>query len=387
MATEEDSSSSNLPNDIVQVILSRLPVKPLLRFKTVSKSWNTMISDIAFIRMHLQQSEHSDTHNRFLHTHRLVNPRSLDKHISFVDRYMLGNPRNREIVFSLARVESRKFQYEEKLEYPRGWEDVLCTCQGVTLLSNYSYETYMLWNPSTRTESMFSFPYKFDQKYKNRFESYPVKYGLCHDPTIDDFKVVITSEQMDSGMDSDSGIFVDGAIYWVGMIDGYYRYNREIIYFDPRDDDFKILQKPPKNVKESEEFSLICLRGCLCLYYYSITSDYTMDDTMDGIVDDTMDTYKIWIKEKGRDKNSWNKLMTIENVEPTTVWFTPLCLLENNTILIRLDTRLVVYSPCTKTFEEFDEENPLSEVRLFPCLQSLLSPLENFRPKRNRLRT
>ncbi|XP_030462549.1 F-box/kelch-repeat protein At3g23880-like [Syzygium oleosum] len=45
----------NLPHDVVLEILKRLPVKPLMRFKCVSKSWRCMIEDPDFMAMHLKQ--------------------------------------------------------------------------------------------------------------------------------------------------------------------------------------------------------------------------------------------------------------------------------------------------------------------------------------------
>lgn len=45
--------TGSLPLDIISYILSRLPVKSLLRFKCVSKSWCSLISYPQFIRMNL----------------------------------------------------------------------------------------------------------------------------------------------------------------------------------------------------------------------------------------------------------------------------------------------------------------------------------------------
>ncbi|XP_047057886.1 putative F-box protein At2g02030 [Lolium rigidum] len=47
---------AELLDELVTEILLRLPVKSLLRFKSVSKAWRAIISDPFFIRSHLQQS-------------------------------------------------------------------------------------------------------------------------------------------------------------------------------------------------------------------------------------------------------------------------------------------------------------------------------------------
>ena len=46
-------SSERLPHDVVFDILSRLTVKSLMRFRWVSKSWNSIITDPIFITKHL----------------------------------------------------------------------------------------------------------------------------------------------------------------------------------------------------------------------------------------------------------------------------------------------------------------------------------------------
>ncbi|CAN1237524.1 F-box only protein 8 [Linum grandiflorum] len=56
-------SSSHLPLDIVIDILSRLPVKTLIRFKCVSKHWNDIISSSPYlVSMHLARNQPSANH-------------------------------------------------------------------------------------------------------------------------------------------------------------------------------------------------------------------------------------------------------------------------------------------------------------------------------------
>ncbi|XP_051230237.1 putative F-box/kelch-repeat protein At1g12870 [Lolium perenne] len=58
-----------MPDDLVSEILVRLPVKPLLRFKSVCKAWHATISSRSFTSTHLQRavSDHQ-RHPRFLLT-------------------------------------------------------------------------------------------------------------------------------------------------------------------------------------------------------------------------------------------------------------------------------------------------------------------------------
>ncbi|XP_028774126.1 F-box/kelch-repeat protein At3g23880-like [Neltuma alba] len=57
--------SSNLPGDLMMEIMMRLPIKSLLRFKCVAKSWYALITDSSFITKQLEYSN-SITKNRCL---------------------------------------------------------------------------------------------------------------------------------------------------------------------------------------------------------------------------------------------------------------------------------------------------------------------------------
>ncbi|KAL6142576.1 hypothetical protein ACLB2K_060855 [Fragaria x ananassa] len=60
-------------------VLSRLPPKSLVRFKCVSKSWDTIINDPSFVAEHLSISRHNDfaSATRVLVRHTLFKDRSI----------------------------------------------------------------------------------------------------------------------------------------------------------------------------------------------------------------------------------------------------------------------------------------------------------------------
>ncbi|MCH86246.1 F-box protein [Trifolium medium] len=45
-----------IPDELITEVLSFLPVKSLMRLKCLNKSWKTLISDPAFIKLHLKRS-------------------------------------------------------------------------------------------------------------------------------------------------------------------------------------------------------------------------------------------------------------------------------------------------------------------------------------------
>ncbi|EYU45821.1 hypothetical protein MIMGU_mgv1a018994mg [Erythranthe guttata] len=130
---------------IIEIVLLKLPVKSPLRFKTVCTSWETMISDPVFTHIHLVSS------NKW---------------------------------FSLYKLKGGKIHADRVSENPSGTIVVLCECNGMLLLTDCSgvnnNNNYALWNPLTRRVRIF------DDQYGSI-----VNYGLCYDPIIDDFKVVV----------------------------------------------------------------------------------------------------------------------------------------------------------------------------------------------------
>ena len=60
MRSEKKPWSPLLYDELIEEILSRLPVKPLIQFKYVCKGWNSLMSDPYFIKLHLSKSAAKD---------------------------------------------------------------------------------------------------------------------------------------------------------------------------------------------------------------------------------------------------------------------------------------------------------------------------------------
>ncbi|EYU40744.1 hypothetical protein MIMGU_mgv1a0188462mg, partial [Erythranthe guttata] len=247
-----DDNKSHVPPEIIEIILSKLSVKSLHRFKS---SWNTIITDPIFIQNHIQKSKHSNSHNLFLSRVRSSSP----------------------IRFSVVKFDDKKFQtLPVVIEAPFGCGLVLCFCDGILLLTNHSYQRLVLWNPSTRTA----------EKLWHRNSCSKASFGLCRDPNTDDFKVVVADwyhysvyscknkswimltknyEIESTGLGlmnrNPKGLCVNGASYWVWSFENA----TKIMYYDPRDDKFKMLDKP-KKIDDRKLIFLVNLRGSLCLY-------------------------------------------------------------------------------------------------------------------------
>jgi len=62
----EKKTLLHLPHELIIEILLRLPVKSLIRFKCVSKSWFCLISDPHFANSHFQLTAPTHTHRILL---------------------------------------------------------------------------------------------------------------------------------------------------------------------------------------------------------------------------------------------------------------------------------------------------------------------------------
>ncbi|XP_012833504.1 PREDICTED: F-box/kelch-repeat protein At3g06240-like [Erythranthe guttata] len=364
-ANHSEQVSTYLPLHVIEIILLNLPAKSLLRFKAVSKSWNTTISDPVFVQNHLHQSKASNSRNLFLCKCKSI--------FSCYDSKK----------FSLARVDQdRRLRTLQVVEIPCGfYRLVLCYCDGVLLLTSAderrSGVEFVLWNPSTRTQTIFRLPFELSTDFKC--------YGLCHDPGIGDFKVVVIcsnhyavyscknkawTRKKEFGdtfrVAYHPGVFVDGVVYWLMMEKDERRF--KLTYFDPRDDEFKMPNDEQGIFEVQRPTYMIDFGGRLCVYIY---------EQRDKVV-------HIWIKGKGLDNNSWKELITVENVERFASYFVPMCFVENK-IVIRLDgTTIVAYNPSEKTFEEFEDIKHYFDFLSVPYVESLISPNTFFRPKRKR---
>ncbi|PIA50002.1 hypothetical protein AQUCO_01300619v1 [Aquilegia coerulea] len=123
-----NSMSIVLPDEIIEDILSRLPVKSLLRFRCVSKSWCAIIRNPYFVKMH---------HDRFHENNNLV--------------FLKGGIRNVNKLYLLNYEEVNNSLVE--LSRPSEMPDIpiitTCSCNGLICIEDVR-GTLWIWNPSTR---------------------------------------------------------------------------------------------------------------------------------------------------------------------------------------------------------------------------------------------
>ncbi|CAA3030594.1 F-box kelch-repeat At3g23880-like [Olea europaea subsp. europaea] len=159
----------HIPRDVIIEILSRLPVKSLLRFKCVCKSWRSIITGHSFIYEHLNMA--------------LVDCKRARLLIMHID------PHTRATVFSLFTNEQLKAPKNLRFHTkPQGHFRIMGPCHGLFCLYDY-YENFFLWNPATREiKDMPKTPIRLSREFVHKPNN--ALYGFGFDLKTRDYKVV-----------------------------------------------------------------------------------------------------------------------------------------------------------------------------------------------------
>ncbi|OIS98469.1 f-boxkelch-repeat protein [Nicotiana attenuata] len=160
--------SFEIPIELIIEILSRLPVKSLLRFKCVSKSWLFLISSPEFAYTHLGIAANSKEYTQ----HSVILK-------SYPPDFKLKNCSLSSLLYGSV---TEAFDLSYPMKKPCGYVRIVGCVNGlVCLVIEQKY--FLLWNPSIR---------KF-KKLPDPRGGYYIMYGFGYDELHDDYKVVVIS--------------------------------------------------------------------------------------------------------------------------------------------------------------------------------------------------
>ncbi|KAL7148368.1 hypothetical protein ABFS83_06G173600 [Erythranthe nasuta] len=265
------------PEEIIAEILSRLPVKSLLKFRCVSKSWRSLISYKHFIKSHLQISRKDTNFTRHW----------------IIQTFLFENPIRKQSLKScylpslFSGLSSDPVEIDFPIENYKGGVWVVDSCNGLVCISINEGRHFLLWNPSTRN-------YKKLADLDDDGMKLIIMYGFCFDESNDDYKVFcgfsnwgrggtiakIYSLRTDSwkqieffeedgfGLDA-TGKFVSGKLHWGRRNNGADYSKWDVFSFDLGSGLCGNVAQPPSCVGSDFSPLLSVLGGCLCVLYNS----------------------------------------------------------------------------------------------------------------------
>ncbi|KAG5588015.1 hypothetical protein H5410_048449 [Solanum commersonii] len=357
----EDSvfSMPNLPEELITEIMLRLPVKSLLQFRSVSKSWLSLISTSYFVKTHLLLSAsnkdyiHHEVITKASNTSRGVKNCSVSSLLydSVPESFELDNPGKNPNAFPL---------------FVGSVNGLICLAINIF----YGLDCFIIWNPSIR-------------KYKKLpYEEHIVPYftfGFAYDEFEDDYKIVgifpiysyaslcrvevkIYSLKSDSwkrvkdykGVEllGDFAKFVNGKLHWLDK-------HWNIISMDLADEKWAEVDQP------------CCFKGCGFLKLGVFESDLSV------FCNHAWTHVDVWVMKEYGVKESWTKMFTIKSPEDSMGRiFYPIILMSNEgEILLKFGSRFTKYNPKDDSVRYLDVTKlaPCHEVQIY--VKSLVCPL------------
>ncbi|XP_042512967.1 F-box protein CPR1-like [Macadamia integrifolia] len=319
--------SKNLPEELILDILSRLPVKSLLRFRCVSKPWCILITDPSFIKMHLNRSLATNTNLTLIYRN------SIDFYSVDLDAWEFNHP-----------LKSQFFRPTR----------LLGSCNGLLCILNCEDDTF-LWNPSTTMHQKLPL-IPIDHTL------YDYAYGFGYDPITDDYKVLRVvgfhsndhswhSKVMVYSLRNNSwrriedmqfpsislewmrGLLVNSALHWVTED---WTGHGFLVSFDLTDEEYREMPLPDivdyDFVDDKFLMKVGVLGGQLCLV---CSFSFRVE---------------IWVMKDYGVRESWVKMFS--NEEHFVIWqfyyLTPVCYSKNGEFILRRGGRcgsLILYDP------------------------------------------
>ncbi|XP_052207103.1 F-box/kelch-repeat protein At3g23880-like [Diospyros lotus] len=350
-----------IPQEIIVEILFRLPVRSLLKFKSVCKSWRSLISDPKFVKTHLTLSSAANdgTHSRLMI--RYVGP-----YFGLKSCYLYS-------LFDKQTPNVVDLNYPLENTYRTAW--FVGSSNGLVCIATDEFKL-CVWNPSTGKSKIFS---GFNVRLLLNLR---IKYGFAYDESIDDYKVVsifdvegkLSSFETEvytlgtsswrrigkfpcGGPLSLTGKFANGALHWFSTGNPYEIFPTVICSLNLSSETYGKIALPSFGGRCSG-VRLDVLDGSLCV-----------------ICNNAGSHADLWVLKEYGIEESWTKLFVIPY--PTSpfsgVYSRPFCSLKNGELLMDFKSRLAVYNPKDGIIRYLDIQNYETFYEVCPYVESLVS--------------
>ncbi|XP_071711647.1 F-box/kelch-repeat protein At3g06240-like [Rutidosis leptorrhynchoides] len=315
--SESNPTNAYFPDEIISDILSRLPVKTLLQFTSVSKHWRSIISDTHFIKSHLKKAETLSTHHRILVP---VSPLlSLNYNVS---------PYNT----------NSSVQLDCPFIKPLNTVKILGSCNGLVCLIDGRKEI-TVYNPSTRRHFK---PLQISQvvDFSNESNQIEFVYGFGYssnpiNPKVFRFpRFARDSESMVYDFIDTVGTFLNGSIHWLARYSNNNSKHRVVASFSVKKETFSDLSVPPQEP---------------LLPYYALS---VLKGRLSALCDGRSYTdMEVWLMMEYGVVNSWSKLFKIP-LGNGIGFMRPLSCVNEDEIVLEIDLQsYAIYNAKTNRFK------------------------------------
>nr|KYP63719.1 F-box/kelch-repeat protein At3g06240 family [Cajanus cajan] len=363
-----------LCDELMVEILSWLPVRSLMQCRCVSKSFQSLISDPSFVKLHLHRSPKN---TNFLIRYR---NRKHDFALPCSLRSLLEDP-----LSDIALRQEHKYK-------------VAGSCNGLVLLfalsNTSSARTYkfLLWNPAIRKTC--EVPHCIIPINPNRYD-FIKWFGFGYDNLSDTYKVVIVFEHSMAGSQKLSevkvcnlgdnncwrkiqslppyddlnrsqnccGVYLNGTLNWI-VTTHYVSSELVLISLDLGSETYTQFLLP--RMFEGYDFRLLHLKDCLSLSF----------------VNSNRNRFCIWQMKEFGNQNSWTPLLNLslrQDLQISSKYLSfvqPLCMFENGCLLVISTTTLqaILYDGRDNTVKHSKLTNKIFQVYAMNYVQSLVLP-------------
>ncbi|KAJ0617180.1 putative F-box domain, galactose oxidase/kelch, beta-propeller, F-box associated interaction [Helianthus annuus] len=261
---------------LMNKILLRSEVKDLIRFKSVCKSWHSLITSPRFVNRHLNHSYNKDCCNNKLNNRRIC------------------------------------------LAYEECFYSLVGSCNGLVCIFSYLTWTILVGNPMTREVRRLNLPSFL------LFRS--LCWGFGHDLSEDDYTVVVADKKGENQtcfyllslksnvwrvigevkyrLLTKAGILCNGALHW--LVGDNENTKKLIICYDLSKEEFKEIPLLPDDARyESSSHSYLgVMEECLCVFWQPLSSCVV-----------------VWPMKKYNVKQSWELLRRNSNMNYESIHY------------------------------------------------------------------
>ncbi|KAM7271181.1 hypothetical protein ACFE04_030395 [Oxalis oulophora] len=364
-------ANQELPQELISDVLCHLPVKSLLRFRSLSKSYFFEIMSPQFIKRHYTKSLQTNTNLSLLITEVCKqDSRIVVGDITFMDFDSLKNP----VTLRNALEKVKLLQQESRF---------VGSCNGLLCLST-SHGNIALLNFSTRKCRFLSPPKQ--EEFTNGDHAWG--YSFAYDNSTDDYYVIRITQTAGLGLlidgrlirsevlvytlrtnawkkvnkdfpftfDLKRGVYVSAMLHFIFAPISQFRTPWKdrtymIVAFTPDFNNYTELPLPDCLVKGYVYFNLSILGGCLCV-------------SPIGIGPRGYSTNSVWLMKEYGVKESWMQIISFSN-GLEGMW-TPVAysLKEDKVLWLANDNTYQWYDLTEKQMNKIETEKPLPKLSI-----------------------